>query len=115
VTSAPKALAAQRMKAAGIPVPEVMVTAEDVAAGKPNPDCYLLAADRLGVAASDCLIFEDAAVGIAAGEAAGAKVMVVTATHLHPFDSHHASISNYHTMRAIADGNGFMLLENTGA
>ncbi|PFH04623.1 sugar-phosphatase [Collimonas sp. PA-H2] len=115
VTSAPRDLAARRMKAAGIPVPAILVTAEDVAAGKPNPDCYLLAASKLGVDAGDCLIFEDAPVGIAAGEAAGAAVMVVTATHLHPLDTPHSSIKGYQTMFAKTDADGFMLLEERGA
>ncbi|WP_211462721.1 HAD-IA family hydrolase [Collimonas silvisoli] len=115
VTSAPKALAIQRMKAAGIPVPAVLVTSEDVAAGKPNPDCYLLAARKLGVDASHCLIFEDAPVGIAAGEAAGAKVMVVTATHVHPMETHHASIGSYETIFAKVDEGGFIQLEQRAA
>ncbi|MEO6918427.1 MAG: HAD-IA family hydrolase [Collimonas sp.] len=111
VTSAPKALAIERMKAAGIPVPDVMVTAEDVSAGKPNPDCYLLAASKLGVGVSDCLIFEDAPVGIAAGEAAGATVVVVTSTHAHPMATRHASIKNYETMSANVDEDGCIGLE----
>jgi mannitol-1-/sugar-/sorbitol-6-phosphatase len=115
VTSAPKALAARRLEAAGIPVPDVLVTSEDVTAGKPHPDCYFLAARKLGVDASDCLIFEDAPVGIAAGEAAGAAVMVVTATHLYPMDTLHTSINDYQTMFAKADEDGFMLLERRTA
>lgn len=111
VTSAPRDLALRRMKAAGIPVPAVLVTAEDVAAGKPNPDCYLLAAQKLGVDASDCLIFEDAPVGIAAGEAAGATVLVVTATHDESMDTHHTTIKNYVTVFAEVDEYDFIWLE----
>ncbi|TGV63743.1 HAD family hydrolase, partial [Mesorhizobium sp. M00.F.Ca.ET.149.01.1.1] len=84
VTSAPRELALLRIAAAGIPVPAKMVTAEDVTHGKPAPDCFLLAAKRLGVEARDCLVFEDAPAGIAAGEASGASVMVISATHVHP-------------------------------
>ncbi|MGB7192545.1 MAG: HAD-IA family hydrolase [Collimonas pratensis] len=115
VTSAPRDLAARRMKAAGIPVPAVLVTAEDVAAGKPHPDGYLLAASKLNVDARDCLVFEDAAVGIAAGEAAGATVMVVTATHFHPLASPHPSINSYETMLIEIDSDGLMLLQERGA
>lgn len=115
VTSAPRDLAARRMMAAGIPLPAILVTAEDVAAGKPHPDGYLLAASKLGVDARDCLIFEDAAVGIAAGEAAGAAVMVVTATHFHPLASPHPSIDSYQTMLIKVDGDGLMLLQERGA
>ena len=77
VTSASPALAHARLRAAGIPVPSVLVTAADVEQGKPAPDGYLLAAQRLGVAASDCTVYEDAEAGIRAGLAAGAAVVVV--------------------------------------
>jgi len=111
VTSAPRDLALRRMKAAGIPVPAVMVTAEDVAVGKPSPDCYLLAAQKLGVDAGSCLIFEDAPVGIAAGEAAGATVLVVTETHDRPMDTRHSTIKDYGKMIAKVDEDGFISLE----
>ena len=110
VTSAPRALAVARLKAAGMPVPAVMVTAEDVKAGKPKPDCYLLAAEKLGVSPADCLVFEDASVGIEAGEAAGAKVMVITATHAHPLATRHPSIASYEAMLATIDEEGFIVL-----
>jgi sugar-phosphatase len=111
VTSAPRGLALRRMKAAGIPVPAVLVTAEDVAVGKPSPDCYLLAAQKLGVDAGSCLIFEDAPVGIAAGEAAGATVLVVTATHGYPMDTAHSTIKNYEKIFAKVDEDGFVSLD----
>jgi len=81
VTSAPRELALTRLKAAGLPMPHVLITAEDVEQGKPQPDCYLLAAKRLGVNCADCLIFEDAEIGIAAALACGGTLVVVTATH----------------------------------
>ena len=95
VTSSPIALARARLAAAGIPVPRFMVTAEDVTVGKPNPQCYILGAERLGVRPADCLVFEDVAAGIAAGEAAGADIMVITATHAHPVETPHATLGNY--------------------
>jgi mannitol-1-/sugar-/sorbitol-6-phosphatase len=95
VTSAPRALAARRLAAAGMPLPTLMVSAEDVAHGKPAPDCFQMAADRLGVAASDCLVFEDAPAGIRAAEAAGATVLVVTATHREPERAGHPAITDY--------------------
>lgn len=110
VTSAPRALATARLKAAGMPIPDVMVTAEDVQAGKPKPDCYLLAAKLLGVPASECLVFEDASVGIEAGVAAGAKVMVITATHAHPLATHHSTVASYEAMVATVDEDGFIVL-----
>jgi sugar-phosphatase len=112
VTSAPRALALRRMAAAGIPEPEVMVTAEDVSAGKPDPAGYRLAARRLGVEPVDCLIFEDAAVGIRAGEAAGGHVMVITATHVHPLQTPHATLTSYDLVEARADADGRICLHS---
>lgn len=106
VTSAPKALALRRMAAAGIPQPLVMVTAEDVSAGKPDPAGYRLAAKRLGVEPADCLIFEDATVGILAAEAAGAGLIVVTATHDHPLQTPHATLARYTSVTAVVDPDG---------
>lgn len=77
VTSADKFLARNRIMAAGLPMPRVLVTADDVQSGKPAPDGYLLAARRLNVDASHCIVFEDAPAGIAAGLRAGACVIAV--------------------------------------
>ncbi|WP_342352974.1 HAD family hydrolase [Rhizobium sullae] len=95
VTSAPIELAKRRMAAAGIPMPKVIVTGEEVSAGKPSPECYLLGASRLGVDPKRCLVFEDAVAGILAGEGAGADVTVITATHATPFETPHFSIADY--------------------
>jgi mannitol-1-/sugar-/sorbitol-6-phosphatase len=77
VTSAPRDLAISRMEAAGVPVPDVIVTAEDVEHGKPAPDCYLLGASRLGVPIEACVAFEDAEAGLHAAVDSGAQVVVV--------------------------------------
>lgn len=95
VTSSPRRLALRRLAAAGLPVPAVLVTAEDVARGKPAPDCFLLAAERLGQRIEDCLVFEDAPAGIKAAEAAGAAVVMVTATHGHALETGHPTIDGY--------------------
>lgn len=76
VTSAPRALVLARLTAAGIPVPAVVVTSEDVSAGKPAPDPYLFAAARLGLDVAQCAVFEDSANGIAAALAAGAGTVI---------------------------------------
>jgi len=73
VTSADARLAKARLGAAGITAP-LLVTVEDVRAGKPDPEGYLRAAELLGVAPERCLVVEDAEVGVAAGRAAGAQV-----------------------------------------
>ncbi|MGY1882811.1 HAD family hydrolase [Pseudomonas reactans] len=108
VTSAPRELALRRLQAAGIAPPAVMVTAEDVAVGKPNPACYVLGAQRLGVPVEDCLVFEDATVGIRAGEAAGMDVMVVTSTHHTVMLTEHPSIDGYEQLKARRDTDGLL-------
>lgn len=95
VTSAPRELALRRFGAAGLPVPQVLVSAEDVTRGKPAPDGYLRAARLLDVAAARCLVFEDTAAGVAAAEAAGAAVVVVNATHGTPIETPHPVITDY--------------------
>ena len=95
VTSSPLVLAQRRLEVAGLPVPPRIVTATDIVRGKPAPDCFLLGAERLGVPAADCLVFEDAPAGIAAGEAAGAAVVVVTTTEAHEVDPRHVTIHDF--------------------
>jgi len=80
-TSGPRAAAAARLRRAGLPVPPVLVCAEDVVRGKPDPDPYLRAAKELGAASSDCLVLEDAPAGIEAARAAGMPVIAVATTH----------------------------------
>jgi mannitol-1-/sugar-/sorbitol-6-phosphatase len=77
VTSAPRALAVRRMAAAGLPVPEALVPADEVTRGKPAPEGYLRAAELVGVEAGACVVLEDADPGVRAGLAAGARVVVV--------------------------------------
>ncbi|USW92941.1 HAD family hydrolase [Pseudomonas proteolytica] len=110
VTSAPKALALRRMHAAGLVPPAVMITAEDVASGKPDPACYLLGAQRLGVPIGECLVFEDAPVGIRAGEAAGADVLVVTSAHGAPMVTDHPTIASYDRVHVQCDAAGSLRL-----
>ena len=100
VTSSPRELALRRLEAAGLPPPAVLVTGEDVEHGKPAPDCFLLGAKRLGQKIEDCLVFEDAPAGIQAAEAAGAALIVVTATHKHPLDTRHPTITGYGKLTA---------------
>ncbi len=112
VTSAPRALAEARLKAAGLELPVNLITAEDVSQGKPAPDCFLLAAKRLGVDIKDCLVFEDAPAGIAAAEAAGASVMVITATHEHATTTAHATLVNYEEVKAVVSAQGLGLIRD---
>lgn len=106
VTSAPRALAIRRLEAIGLRIPTVFISAEDIPKGKPDPACYQLAASQLGCEAEDCVIFEDAVAGIQAGEAAGAAVVVITATHRHEIHTPHPAVRNYTDLRATAAAGG---------
>jgi len=77
VTSAPRELAVRRMVAAGLPLPEVLVPADEIERGKPHPDGYLRAAELLGVKPTDCVVFEDAEPGVRSALDSGAHVVVV--------------------------------------
>ncbi|WP_439843725.1 HAD-IA family hydrolase [Aeromonas dhakensis] len=77
VTSASQRVARHRLRSAGLPLPALLVGAEDVEHGKPDPEPYRLAAERLGLAAADCLVFEDAPAGISSALRAGCRVVQV--------------------------------------
>ena len=81
VTSAGPELARRRLAAAGLPLPSVLVCSDAVVQGKPAPDGYLLATERLAVTPVRAVVFEDAPAGIAAGRAAGCAVVGVATTH----------------------------------
>jgi sugar-phosphatase len=81
VTSGTRPLALARLAAVGIEPPAVMVFADDVARGKPDPEGYLTAARRLGVDPAEALVVEDAPPGVEAAKAAGAATVAVTSTH----------------------------------
>jgi sugar-phosphatase len=80
VTSCTRSLAQVRLQAAGLPVPERMVTSDDVERGKPDPEPYLTGAARLGFPPHECVVVEDAPAGIRAGRAAGARVIALRTT-----------------------------------
>jgi sugar-phosphatase len=81
VTSCPDPLADRRLHDGGLRVPDVLVTADRVSNGKPDPEGYRLAATELGVDPARAVVFEDAPAGIAAAKAAGARVIGITTTH----------------------------------
>jgi sugar-phosphatase len=80
VTSATRRLAEARLDVVGIR-PKTLITADEVTRGKPDPEPYLLAARRLGVDPADCVVFEDAPAGLAAGRAAGMRTVALATTH----------------------------------
>lgn len=77
VTSAHRALAQRRLALAGLPCPDVLVAAEDVTRGKPDPQGYTSAAERLGLRKNAAIVFEDAPAGLAAGRAAGFRTIAM--------------------------------------
>ncbi len=79
-TSCTRPLAEVRLRAAGLPIPETIVTSSDVRIGKPDPEPYLKAAAKLGFAPSDCVVVEDAPAGIRAGKGAGTRVIALLTT-----------------------------------
>ena len=80
VTSSTRPLAEVRLRAAGLSIPERLVTSSDVVNGKPHPEPYLKAASALGQPGSACVVVEDAPAGIRAGRAAGARVIAFPTT-----------------------------------
>lgn len=96
VTSAGRELAARRLRTAGLPVPDLLVSAEDVSLGKPHPQGYLLAIERMRARAADCLVFEDAPAGILAAKAAGCAVVAITAAHAADLAADCPRIENFH-------------------
>jgi len=81
VTSGSNELAKARLKRAGLPIPQTLVSGDDVRQGKPAPEPYLVGAKRLGKAVERCVVIEDAPAGIEAARAAGMEVIGITATH----------------------------------
>lgn len=80
VTSCTQPLALARIRAAGLPLPANLITADDVSRGKPDPEPYVAGAAALGCEPEDCVVIEDAPAGVRAGRAAGARVIAVQTT-----------------------------------
>jgi sugar-phosphatase len=110
VTSASRRLAEARLARAGIAIPPVMVTSEDVERGKPDPACFLLGARRLNVDAAECLVFEDTVAGLTAADAAGAAGLAITATHGHPIGTAHPAIPDYRGLAVSANTQGVAIV-----
>jgi len=80
VTSCTRRLAFVRLRVAGLPIPEKLVTSTDIVHGKPHPEPYLKGAQLLGVDPTDCVVFEDAPAGIRSGKAAHSRVVAFQTT-----------------------------------
>ena len=81
VTSGVRQVALARLRASGLPEPPLLVAADEIARGKPDPEGYLAAAARLGRVPDECVVVEDAPAGVAAARAAGMRCVGVTTTH----------------------------------
>jgi sugar-phosphatase len=81
VTSCTRSVAIARLSAAGLAVPPILVTFDDVQRGKPDPEPFQLAAQRMGLDATECLVVEDAIAGLIAGRSAGCTTLAVAGTH----------------------------------
>lgn len=81
-TSASRNIAPKWLRHAGLPLPDALVTADDVVHGKPAPDPFLRAAELMGWEIGRCLVIEDAPAGITGAKAAGATVVALETTHV---------------------------------
>jgi sugar-phosphatase len=112
VTSGTRLLASARLQFCGLPVPKVLVTADDVVHGKPHPEPYLKGAERLGFPPADCLVIEDAPAGIEAARAGGMKVVGITSTYAADALTHaHAVIGKLGQIRITSNGAGKLGIE----
>lgn len=96
VTSATRELASRRLRAAGLPLPDILVTADDVSIGKPHPEGYLSAVERLRARAEECLVFEDAHAGILAAKAAGCDVVAIAGARPHHLQLDCPTVTDFH-------------------
>jgi len=98
-TSGSRDTASTRLAFGGLPLPAVLISSEDVMAGKPDPEPYLFAAVMLGVKPTRCVVIEDAPAGIQAGRAAEMHVVGVISSS-HPAEE----LSNAHVIiRKLSD------------
>ena len=110
VTSAPIALARARLAAAGIEIPPVIVTSEDVVHGKPDPTCFRIGAARLNRDPKQCLVFEDTLAGLAAADASGAAALAITAAHEQALSLSHPAVRDYRGLTVAIDPEGLMIV-----
>lgn len=110
VTSATEPLARVRLAAGGIPVPDRIITADDVSDGKPHPAPYLAGAALLGFKPEECVVFEDAESGTKAGRAAGCTVIATTFSHsVEALAAAHYLIPDLTSLEVTADADGIGL------
>ena len=104
VTSAWRTLAETRVRAAGLPLPRILVPVDEIRNGKPDPEGFLNAAAQLGVAPAECVVFEDTRPGIDAGLSAGMQVVALLTTIPAPSLRHRPLIRDFHDVAVHVDG-----------
>jgi mannitol-1-/sugar-/sorbitol-6-phosphatase len=110
VTSATERLARARLAAGGVPVPELLVTANQVTHGKPHPEPFQAGAALLGFAPEECVVFEDSSAGAKAGRAAGCTVVATTFSHpIETLDAAHYLVNDLTGLEVRRDGDGLTL------
>ena len=112
VTSGTRLLASARLRFCGLPVPRVLVTAEDVSHGKPYPEPYLKGAELLGFKPADCLVIEDAPAGIQSARAGGFKVIGITSTYpASKISDADAVVAGLEQIQVRSNGSGKLVVE----
>ena len=111
VTSGSRLLASARLPFCGLPVPDVLVTSDDVTNGKPHPEPYLKGALGIGFDPAKCLVIEDAPAGIQAARAAGMKVIGITSTYpAEALEQADAVIARLAQIRVTPNGSGTLVV-----
>jgi mannitol-1-/sugar-/sorbitol-6-phosphatase len=107
VTSGSRLLATNRLRHCGLPVPEVLVTSDDVTNGKPHPEPYLQGAERIGAVPAECLVIEDAPAGIQSARAGGMKVIGMASTYgAEKLKEADAVVRGFAGLRVSSNGSG---------
>lgn len=110
VTSGIRAVAELRIRHASLPVPPVLICADEINAGKPDPEGFLTAAERLGVKPERCLVVEDAPSGIEAARAAGMRAIGIAGTYNRDaLSSAHGVVPNVMWLHVEADDRGLLV------
>jgi len=110
VTSATERLARVRLATGGIPVPEQVVTANQVTRGKPHPEPFRAGAALLGFKPEECVVFEDSSSGAQAGRAAGCTVVATTFSHpIESLDAAHYLVKDVTGVTVEREGDGLVL------
>ncbi len=113
VTSGSRVLASNRLPHCGLPVPEVLVTSDDVMNGKPDPEPYLKGAELLGFPPAECLVIEDAPAGIQSARAGGLKVIALTSTYPAEAVKHaDAVIATLRQIQVSSNGMGSLVVKS---